>query len=144
MRVPTIEGLQSRRNDSGPGSEIKKGTYVYQPTSVINAPKILDLSQLINGSPAPHSARAYSLISYLQRRATVQISSARSIHQQISTSLSETYSPAAIGSYVMGMSNFIATLCWVTWTSGPQNQQQSASSLSQTTMTHLQAYITLD
>ncbi|KAH9169590.1 SPOC like C-terminal domain-containing protein [Lactarius sanguifluus] len=38
----------TRRNESGPGSEIKKGTYVYQPTSVINAPKILDLNQLIN------------------------------------------------------------------------------------------------
>jgi ATP-dependent DNA helicase 2 subunit 1 len=38
----------ARRNESGPGSEIKKGTYVYQPTTVINAPKILDLNQLIN------------------------------------------------------------------------------------------------
>lgn len=38
----------TRRNESGPGSEIKKGTYVYQPTTVINAPKILDLNQLIN------------------------------------------------------------------------------------------------
>ncbi|KAI0288957.1 SPOC like C-terminal domain-containing protein [Russula brevipes] len=39
------------RNESGPGSEIKKGTYVYQPLSVINAPKILDLNQLIDGLP---------------------------------------------------------------------------------------------
>ncbi|KAF8468534.1 SPOC like C-terminal domain-containing protein [Russula ochroleuca] len=38
----------TRRNESGPGSEIKKGTYVYQPLSVINAPKILDLNQLID------------------------------------------------------------------------------------------------
>jgi ATP-dependent DNA helicase 2 subunit 1 len=44
---------QTRRNESGSGSEIKKGTYVYQPMSVINAPKILDLNQLIDGLTAP-------------------------------------------------------------------------------------------
>ena len=114
MRVATIGDLQTRRNESGPGSEIKKGTYVYQPTSVINAPKILDLSQLINGLPSPAFVRAYSLISHLQRRATVQICSARSIHQQISTYLLETYSPAATGSYAMGMSIFVARLRRVT------------------------------
>jgi hypothetical protein len=108
MRVTRMGALQTRRNESGPGSEIKKGTYAYQPTSVINAPKILDLNQLINGWPLLALARAYSLIPYLQRRATIQISSARSIHQRIGTSLSETYSPAATGSYVMGMSNFVA------------------------------------
>ncbi|KAH9964727.1 ku70-like protein [Lactifluus volemus] len=38
----------TRRNESGSGSELKKGTYVYQPMSIINAPKILDLTQLID------------------------------------------------------------------------------------------------
>jgi ATP-dependent DNA helicase 2 subunit 1 len=44
---------QTRRNETGSGSEIKKGTYVFQPMSVINAPKILDLNQLIDGLTLP-------------------------------------------------------------------------------------------
>jgi ATP-dependent DNA helicase 2 subunit 1 len=44
---------QARRNESGSGSEIKKGTYVYQTMSVINPPKILDLNQLIDGLTLP-------------------------------------------------------------------------------------------
>ena len=121
--IPRIGALQSRKNESGPGSEIKKGTYVYQPTSVINAPKILDLNQLIHGLPLRTFAHDCPLILHPQRRATVQISSARSIRQQISTSLSETYSPAVTGSYVMGMStsNFLAALQRVTWTPEPRN-----------------------
>ncbi|KAI9456788.1 SPOC like C-terminal domain-containing protein [Russula earlei] len=38
----------TRKNDNGQGSEIKKGTYVYQPMSTINATRILDLNQLID------------------------------------------------------------------------------------------------
>ena len=34
---------------------------MYQPTTVINAPKILDLNQLINGLPVPASAHGRSL-----------------------------------------------------------------------------------
>jgi ATP-dependent DNA helicase 2 subunit 1 len=45
--------MQTRRNETGSGSEIKKGTYVFQPMSVINAPKILDLNQLIDGLTLP-------------------------------------------------------------------------------------------
>ncbi|KAA1467266.1 Ku DNA-binding complex Ku70 subunit [Dentipellis sp. KUC8613] len=36
------------RNESGTGSEIKKGTYVYQAIDTISAPKVLDLTQLVD------------------------------------------------------------------------------------------------
>ncbi|KAI0294877.1 SPOC like C-terminal domain-containing protein [Multifurca ochricompacta] len=38
----------ARRNENGPGSDIKKGTYVYQPMSTINATTIIDLTQLVD------------------------------------------------------------------------------------------------
>ncbi|KAI0259101.1 ku70-like protein [Gloeopeniophorella convolvens] len=38
----------TKRNENGTGSEIKKGTFVYQPIATIKAPTILDLTQLID------------------------------------------------------------------------------------------------
>ncbi|KAI0308968.1 Ku DNA-binding complex Ku70 subunit, partial [Amylostereum chailletii] len=37
----------TRRNEPGEGTELKNGTYVYQHISTINAPQILDLTQLM-------------------------------------------------------------------------------------------------
>ncbi|KAI0064929.1 Ku DNA-binding complex, Ku70 subunit [Artomyces pyxidatus] len=38
----------TRENEPGSGSEIKKGTFVHQSIATINAPKILDLTQLVD------------------------------------------------------------------------------------------------
>jgi len=46
MRDPP---LQSKGKEPGTTLETKKGTYVYQPISRINAPQVLDLTQLVDG-----------------------------------------------------------------------------------------------
>lgn len=41
---------QTRRNESGTfGADIKKGTFVYQPLASVDAPKVMDLVQLLDG-----------------------------------------------------------------------------------------------
>ena len=45
--------FQTKRNKSGtPGADIKKGTYVYQPIATVDAPKVMELAQLLDGAPA--------------------------------------------------------------------------------------------
>lgn len=41
---------QTKRNDDVEAStDIKKGTYVYQPLATIDAPKVVELVQLLDG-----------------------------------------------------------------------------------------------
>ena len=71
---PVTTWPQTRRNETGLGSEIKKGTYVYQPLSVINAPKILDLKRLIDGLLFSFSLSSVISHSMSQRRVKILIS----------------------------------------------------------------------
>ena len=42
--------LQTKRNEAGtPGADIKRGTFVYQPVATIDAPKVMELAQLLDG-----------------------------------------------------------------------------------------------
>lgn len=44
---------QTKRNDNADDStDIKKGTYVYQPLATIDAPKVMELVQLLDGQSA--------------------------------------------------------------------------------------------